>query len=134
MVSVALGQQSAAPRMPLPKKMTELSLDMADRAGITVVEDHPENTYHHDMEVCGMTTKAERLMWHQSLATVILSEPLLSCLSSQSTMVSTCLTPAVTTTRHGIRKKTTRTTIRFSSMAMTTTLCSLIACSSTNIV
>jgi len=58
----------AAPLMPTTEGTAEMSLDMADKAAILMVEDHPKNSYWHEMKLHALSAKAERLLWHQRLA------------------------------------------------------------------
>jgi len=45
-----------------------MSLDAADKAAISMVEDHPKNSYQHELKLHTLSAKAERLLWHQQLA------------------------------------------------------------------
>jgi len=46
----------------------EMSLDAADKAAISMVEDHPKNSHQHELKLHALSAKAERLLWHQGLA------------------------------------------------------------------
>jgi len=54
--------------MPMTEGMAEMSLDMADKAAILMVEDPPKNWYRHEMKLHALSAKAEMLLWHQWLA------------------------------------------------------------------
>jgi len=45
-----------------------MSLDAADKAAISMVEDHPKNSHQHELKLHALSAKAERLLWHQRLA------------------------------------------------------------------
>jgi len=60
--------RSAVPPMPTTEGTAEMSLDAADRAAISMVEDHPKNSHQHDLKLHALSAKAERLLWHQRLA------------------------------------------------------------------
>jgi len=45
-----------------------MSLDAANKAAISMVEDHPKNLHRHEMKLHTLSAKAERLLWHQRLA------------------------------------------------------------------
>ena len=51
--------------MPLSKVSADLSLEAADHAAMTMVEDHLKNNHRHEMRLLAMSPKAERLLWHQ---------------------------------------------------------------------
>jgi len=57
--------RSAAPPMPTTEGTVEMSLDAADKAAISMVEDHPKNSHQHELKLHALSTKAERLLWHQ---------------------------------------------------------------------
>jgi len=46
----------------------EMSLDAANKAAISMVEDHPKNLHRHELKLHALSAKAERLLWHQRLA------------------------------------------------------------------
>jgi len=54
--------------MPTTEGTAEMSLDAADKAAISMVEDHPKNSYQHELKLHALSAKAERLLWHQRLA------------------------------------------------------------------
>jgi len=60
--------RSAAPPMPMTEGTAEMSLDTANKAAISMVEDHPKNLHRHEMKLHALSAKAERLLWHQRLA------------------------------------------------------------------
>jgi len=60
--------QSAAPPMPMTEGTAEMLLDVADKAAISMVEDHPKNSHQHELKLHTLSVKAERLLWHQRLA------------------------------------------------------------------
>jgi len=60
--------QSAVPPMPTTKGTAEMSLDTANKAEISMVEDYPKNSHRHEMKLHALSAKAERLQWHQRLA------------------------------------------------------------------
>jgi len=60
--------RSAAPHMPMTEGTAEMSLDAADKAAISMIEDHPKNSYWHELKLHALSVKAERLLWHQRLA------------------------------------------------------------------
>jgi len=60
--------QSAVPPMPMAEGTAEMSLDAADKAAILMIEDHPKNSYRHELKRHALSAKAERLLWHQRLA------------------------------------------------------------------
>jgi len=57
--------RSAAPPMPMTEGTAEMSLDMADKVSISMVEGYPKNSYRHEMKLHALAAKAERLLWHQ---------------------------------------------------------------------
>jgi len=57
--------RSAIPPMPTTEGTAEMSLDAADKAAISMVEDHPKNTHRHELKLHTLSAKAERLLWHQ---------------------------------------------------------------------
>jgi len=54
--------------MPTAEGTAEMSLDAADKAAISMVEDHPKNSHQHELKLHTLSAKAERLLWHQQLA------------------------------------------------------------------
>jgi len=60
--------RSAVPPMPMTEGTAEMSLDAADKAAISMIEDHPKNSYQHELKLHTLSAKAERLLWHQRLA------------------------------------------------------------------
>jgi len=60
--------RSAVPPMPTTEGTAEMSLDAADNAAISMVEDHPKNSHRHELKLHTLSAKAERLLWHQRLA------------------------------------------------------------------
>jgi len=60
--------RSVAPPMPTTEGTAEMSLDAADKAAISMVEDHPKNSHRHELKLHALSAKAERLLWHQRLA------------------------------------------------------------------
>ena len=67
--------------MPTTEGTMEMSLDAANKAAISMVEDHPKNSHQHELKLHTLSAKAERLLWHQHWRTtmrrrlLILSEP-----------------------------------------------------------
>jgi len=57
--------RSAVPRMPMTEGTAEMSLDAADKAAISMVEDHLKNSHQHELKIHALSAKAERLLWHQ---------------------------------------------------------------------
>ena len=47
--------------MPMTEGTTKMSLDAANKAAISVVEDHPKNLHRHEMKLHVLSAKAERL-------------------------------------------------------------------------
>jgi len=45
-----------------------MSLDAANKAAISMVEDHPKNLHQHELKLYTLSAKAERVLWHQRLA------------------------------------------------------------------
>jgi len=60
--------RSAVPPMPITEGTAEMSLDAADKAAISMIEDHPKNSYQDELKLHALSAKAERLLWHQRLA------------------------------------------------------------------
>jgi len=60
--------RSAVPPMPMTEGMAEMSLDAANKAAILMIEDHPKNSYRHELKLHALSAKTERLLWHQRLA------------------------------------------------------------------
>mgnify|MGYP007080233602 CR=1 FL=1 len=60
--------RSVVPPMPTTEGTAEMSLDAADKAAISMVEDHPKNSHQHELKLHALSAKAERLLWHQRLA------------------------------------------------------------------
>ena len=60
--------QLAVPPMPMTEGTAERSLDAANKAVISMIEDHPKNSYRHKLKLHALSAKAERLLWHQRLA------------------------------------------------------------------
>jgi len=60
--------RSAVPPMPTTEGTAEMSLDAADKAAISMVEDHPKISHWHELKLHALSAKAERLLWHQRLA------------------------------------------------------------------
>jgi len=58
----------AVPPMPTTEGTAEMSLDAADKAAISMVEDQPKNSHRHELKLHALSAKAERLLWHQRLA------------------------------------------------------------------
>jgi len=58
----------AALPMPMTEGTAEMLLDAADKAAISMIEDHPKNSYQHELKLHALSAKAERLLWHQRLA------------------------------------------------------------------
>ena len=56
---------SSVSPMPMTEGTVELSLDVADKAAILMVKDHPKNLHWHEMKLHSLSAKAERLLWHQ---------------------------------------------------------------------
>jgi len=54
--------------MPTTEGTAEMTLDAANKATITMVEDHLKNSHRHEMKLHAPSAKAERLLWHQRLA------------------------------------------------------------------
>jgi len=57
--------RSAVPPMPTTEGTAEMSLDAADKAAISMVEDHPQNSCQHELKLHALSAKTERLLWHQ---------------------------------------------------------------------
>jgi len=57
--------RSVVPPMPTTEGTAEMSLDAADEAAISMVEDHPKNSHRHELKLHTLSAKAERLLWHQ---------------------------------------------------------------------
>jgi len=51
--------------MPTTEGTAEMSLDAANKAAISMVEDHPKNSHRHELKLHALSAKAERLLWHQ---------------------------------------------------------------------
>jgi len=56
--------RSAAPPMPMTEGTAEMSLDAANKAAISMTEDHPKNSHQHELKLHALSSKAERLLWH----------------------------------------------------------------------
>jgi len=59
--------KSALPPMPLSDSTKEMSLEQADKAGISMIEDHPLNSPSHELKLHQLSARQERLLWHQRL-------------------------------------------------------------------
>ena len=53
--------------LPQTEEVCKMSLQEADHAGLTAIEDHPKNTCKHELEIYKLSVKQERLLWHQRL-------------------------------------------------------------------
>ena len=60
--------RSAVPPIPTTEGTAEMSLDAADEVAISMIEDHPKNSYRHELKLRALSVKAVRLPWHQRLA------------------------------------------------------------------
>jgi len=60
--------RSAVPPMPATEGTAEMSSDAADKAAISMVEDHLKNSHQHELKLHALSAKAERTPWHQRLA------------------------------------------------------------------
>jgi len=60
--------RSAVPPMPTTEGTAEMPLDAADKAAISMVEDHPKNSHWHELKLHTLSAKEERSPWHQRLA------------------------------------------------------------------
>ena len=58
---------SAIPPLPTSEITEDMTLEQADKAGISMIEDHPQNSVVHEMKLHHLSAKQERLLWHQRL-------------------------------------------------------------------
>jgi len=54
--------------MSMTEGTAEMLLDAADKAAISMIEDHPKNSHRHELKLHALSAKAESLLWHQRLA------------------------------------------------------------------
>jgi len=66
--SNAYNTRLAIAPMPMTEGTAEMSLDAADKAAISMVEDHLKNSHRHELKLHTLSAKEERSLWHQRLA------------------------------------------------------------------